>query len=114
LSNGIRLPHAVLILQAGPPSHIVRGHPWGRPPRASVILSDDRSMIHSAWGAHSTSQINEWMGWSRDVRSPDDADPVDSPGAFNRLSALMSGSTSYTVRTRIRAIRMLKLAVSPC
>lgn len=50
LSNWIRLPHAVLGLQAATPCHIARGYRWGRPPGASAIQSDDRSMIHSAWG----------------------------------------------------------------
>ena len=63
---------------------------------------------------HSISRIDEWVHWSRDVRPPDDADPVDSSGAFNRLSPLTSRSTSYNVFARIGAIRILKVRLPRC
>lgn len=84
---------------------------------ARSFCNSVRRSIHESFGmgrTHSVSRIDEWMGWSSDVCPPNDADPVDSSGVFNRLSALMSRSTSYTVSARIKAIRMLKVRFPRC
>jgi len=74
---------------------------------ARSFCNSVRRSIDDSFGmgrTHSISRIDEWVGQSSDIRSPDDAVPVDSSGAFNRLSSLTSRSTSYTVANRIEGI----------
>lgn len=74
---------------------------------ARSFCNSIRRSIDDSFGmgrTHSISRIDERMGQSSDIRSPDDADPVDSSGAFNRLSSLTSRSTSYTVASRIKGM----------
>lgn len=72
---------------------------------ARSFCNSVRRSIRDSFGmgrTYSIFRIDEWVGWSSDVRPPDDADPVDPSGAFNRLSVLMSRCTSCTVSDRIR------------
>lgn len=72
---------------------------------ARSFCNSVRRSIDDSFGmgrTHSISRIDEWVGQSSDIRSPDDADPIDSSGTFNRLSSLTSRSTAYAVANRIK------------
>jgi hypothetical protein len=74
---------------------------------ARSFCNSVRRSIDDSFGmgrTQSISRINEWVGQSSDIRSPDDVDPVDSSGAFNQLSSLTLLSTSYTVASRIKGM----------